>query len=158
MPKISGDFVQVLRLLGRTGYIDNDPGQLLTPIPEEKHLHYVIFVALDIGKIFAVRLAVHRRRTVEIMRPAVQPDYRMAQPPAHPARLAILPTLHHCLRHTLQKELCIFRRLHNTFVFADIVPPLESPIHKAWCSMRVRGVQEQLLNVKIRQFRSDNLP
>jgi hypothetical protein len=157
MPEIGRDFAQPFGFLGRAGDIDDDSRRRLVLAPEKEHLDAVILVTFEIGETGLAGLAVHDRRAVEVVGPAVPADDRVAERPTHAAGLTALPGFDRDSGGSLHEEVRVFRRRHYALVLADIIERAEILVGESRPGVSVRGVQKQLLGLEVRQTAFDHL-
>ena len=148
VPEVGGDAGKVLRHLRWAGQVDDNAGDGAVRVPREEDVHAVVLVSLDVGEVVHGCLAVHPGSPVQVDGATVVPDDRMAEGGADARGTAPLPRLYDDLGDPCGKELGVFSRRHHFGALRRVEPP--GGVGRV---VRVRGVQEQLADVKVRQAR-----
>ena len=112
----------------------------------------MVFVVLQSTKVAYVGGAVHLRTAVGIDGPALVRHNGVSQAVTHPAGFPPLPSLISNLGYLLREKIDVFRRLHH--VRRNLVPTFAH--HRR--GMRMRGIQDKLVDVKIGQLTLESCP
>lgn len=152
VPVIRIDRQTALDLLCGAGDVDGGRHQILCAVPDQQYLDTMVLIPFHAAEVGPIGLSVHLSMTIGIHRAALLGDDGVPQPPAHRAWRPRLPGLHNHIGQAADEKLEILGRLHHA-VRRDVIRALDE--HRS--AVRMRGGQDQLARIEIRQAIPDPL-